>query len=339
MKKILLFLAFNVALSTRAQYTITANSNPVVGDVTSEIGTYSVGLSVPTNGTNKFWNYTSIQIDTSTASSATYVPMSSVPNAGLFNGANIGLDYGSGSYFDVFKITSTSREELGSAAPTPSDCVSYSNTFTLMTLPFSYGSNNYDTFAYNQGNSTSSGSVNVSADGSGTLSLPGYTFSNTLKVSSTYTIFQTSPGYTVTEKGVSHSFYSAASKFPLFSVNSETFVTTTTSVTTDYSLDGTVNSLFSIPVGIRTYINDISFNVFPNPVQQNDVLINFNSKLGKTLNIKLVNSIGEVERDIYYKVLEGENKLCLDTKSIAPGIYYIRISDNLMQCVQKLIIQ
>ncbi|MGZ4043429.1 MAG: T9SS type A sorting domain-containing protein [Bacteroidia bacterium] len=337
MKKLLLSISFFATLALNAQYTITSSSNPVVGDVDGSVATNTAGIAMPTSGTNKFWNYTNITISpTAAVSSVTYVPMSSVPNASLFTGATIGSTTGSGNY-NVYKISSTLNESLGSAVATASNCDVYSNPMTQLTMPFSYGSSFADNFAETKASYTINGTSSMTGDGTGTLALPGYTFQNVLKTTAVITETVSFTGGTATVKVNYNLFYSAASKFPLFIIGTSTVAQTgfSTTVSTDIS----INKSFTV-LGIEESALDNHFNVFPNPVTAKNVNINFTNESANSIFVTLVNALGqEIKETTYENPVYGDNNISMDLKNVTPGIYYLKIKTGSTESVKKLIIE
>lgn len=336
MKAFTLFSFFLLSFGLKSQYIVTSASNPVSGDVESYVNTFSSGLTSPATGTNKTWNYSSITLDNSSISSSTFVPISSVPNNILFTGATIGSTSGSNSY-DVYKINASTREYLGSAAASSSNCTVFSNPMTLLTMPFTYGSSYFDTFGFNINNQASTGSLTIIGNGTGTLILPGITLNNVLKVSGTYNQIYTAPGATITAIGVQEFFYSSISKFPLFTISTST--NTQNSISTTY-IDGNVNKLVALGVGINESKFENNFSIYPNPASNKEVSLSFFNYNESTVGITLLNTLGQVIKEYTFKDLnQGQNKVTLDLKTIPVGIYYLQIKTNDQESTKKLIIE
>jgi len=335
MKKYLLLLALASFINVRSQFVITSTANPVAGDVESYLDTYTTNLNQPASGTNQLWNYSSLTINYSNpVGSATYVPISSVPNNNLFPGGTLGAYFGGTSY-DVYKLNSSTRDILGSAASTASDCMVYSNPVTLLTLPFTYGSGFTDYFSSSFNGTSITGTVSASGNGTGTLVLPGFTFPNTLKM--TYTINQvyTYSLGTVTFSGTQDLFYSAASKFPLFT---RSLFTSTQGTLVTTSLTGNINKLFA-PVGLTETGNENELSVYPNPVNAKKVTVSLVNK-GEAINVTLLNYLGQSIKETSFTDLQmGENKLEFDLKNIPSGVYFLKVKNGNFESVKKLIIE
>lgn len=337
MKAFLFCLVFISTFGTKAQYMITSASNPVAGDIEGYVDIYPTGLSAPASGTNKIWNYSNITfINISSASSSTYVPISSVPNYSLFNGATIGQCYGPYNY-DVYKINTSTRDYLGIAATSATNCLVLSNSMTLLKLPFTYGSSYFDTFDYNIAGDILTGSITIVGTGTGTLILPGFTINNVLKVSLTYNQIDIYPTSTFTTNGLQEIFYSSISKFPLFTINTSTIIQSSTS---SVDISAKVNNVVALGVGIKESSIDDNFSIFPNPVNTKAISVSFNNKGESTVNLILLNTLGQIVIENSFDNLQtGENKVTLDLKTIPAGIYYLQIKTNDQESTKKLIIE
>ncbi len=336
MKKILFCFGIFSFFCAKAQYIITATTNPVAGDVEAYINTYTTGITQPVSGTNKVWNYSALSMDfMNSSSSSTYVPVSAVPNNNLFSGANLGSTSGSNSY-EALKITNSSRTDLGGAAATASDCTVFSDPYVYMTLPFGYGSGYADNISYSGNGESLNGTANLSGSGTGTLIIPGFTFNNVLKVTSTINYTYTS-GTTVANIILeTQSFYSSVSKFALLTIQNS-IVIVGAQTTTD--VGALINKTFAIGVGLEELTIKNDFSVFPNPASPTNVSVSFNSK-DNSATLSLLNTLGQVVKEnVYNNLSAGENKISFDLKNIPTGIYYLQIKTGEYEGVKKLVIE
>jgi hypothetical protein len=322
-----------MAFCLNAQYTITSSSAPVAGDVHSTTDTYSTGLNIPATGVNKLWDYSNLSLDTSGTYSATYTPVSSVPNASLFSTATIAADNGQGNY-EMYSVTSNSIGYVGSAAATASDCSVFSNSILFMTYPFAYGNSFFDNFAVSNSQYSMTGTLSTIADGTGTLALPGYTFTNVLKTSMSYTqnvLFGTT---NIIVKAVNHNFYSSASKFELFSVTTQTTATGTSTVPYMY---GQLNQQFV--TGLKEYATNNLFEIFPNPVTGKTLSIRFNAWHNEGL-VSATDVSGRILLSEKLNTINTADNTCkIDIASLPPGIYIIRVNAGQEVQTRKLVIQ
>jgi hypothetical protein len=328
MKNFLLSLFLLSVVSVSAQYTITSASSPSVGDIESSIETNTAGLTMPTSGTNQFWNYTNIVINpTVSAYSSTYVAVSPAPNATLFPTASIAAKNMGGTY-DMYKYNSSVWEYLGNAAITASDCSVYSNPFSLLTLPFAYGNSHADNFLSTTSQYSLSGSNVTLADGTGTLAVPGATFTNVLKIKMTYNASYNFGGSVTTMTAVNHMFFGSASKFTLLSIGSTT--QTSNGVTSTYVHAATNNMV--IPSAIRENKIGDAVTMYPNPAVGTDLYFNVSTRYN--LTVTLFNALGE--RVMETTLIEGINKI--DIGHLAGGIYTVKINSDAGEVTKKLMI-
>jgi hypothetical protein len=322
MKHILLVIAIFTSFALKAQYSLTTSNNPVTGDVFETQETFSTGISLPASGTNQVWNYTGIVMNTTaTPYSVTYTPVSSIPNASLFPNATIGTTDGQGSY-EMYSVSSSSVVYLGTSAATASDCSVYSDPIIFMKLPFSYGNAYSDNFSISNSQYAVSGNILMNADGTGTLVLPGFTFTNVLKTAMTLTQNITIGTSNIIIKNNTHNFYSSSNKFPLFSVTSQT-----TSVPTSTTIEvyAQVNKMFLV-AGLKDNTNDFYFDLYPNPATAKEINVNFFNTGNTSSVIRIVNVMGQEIKNLALSHLTaGENKLKMDLKAVPAGVYFLKL--------------
>lgn len=329
MKKIFLALGVAASFNLSAQFTITSSMAPVAGDVEASVKTLTTGLTTPTSGTNQFWNYTGAVIDaTASPQSSTYTAVSAAPNASLFPGATIAStsDYVN---YSMAKYTTGIWENLGDAAPTLTDCIVYTDPMSYLTFPFSYGSSHNDTHAYATPNETVTGSSNTIADGTGTLAIPGFTFTNVLKVamSFTQTIFDGS--MTTTFKAKMNAFFNASSKFPLMSVMNYTFSVPGFSMT---AIEGSINGAFVVTnLNEQNQIDNVS--LYPNPAAGQ---VSLRNGANSACTAEIFNSIGELVATTEIKEVSVSS---VDISALKPGIYFVHLKNKEARAIKKLIIE
>ncbi len=93
MKKFYILILFSIcSFFSKAQYTLTSATNPVIGDVekTWPVDTTGISSYTASSGTGQSWVYTMLAISpTAAAVSNSYVAVSSAPNSAAFPGANL----------------------------------------------------------------------------------------------------------------------------------------------------------------------------------------------------------------------------------------------------------
>lgn len=321
---ILILLSF-LFQKNKAQHTLTAAFNPVMGDMESYIALDTNGLFLGSSGSSQTWNYTGISTGTNAAYSYTYVAMSSVPNNSLYPTGTIASDVGIGGIHYVYSNTSTKIEWLGAAQPTPSNCGIYSDPSMSYTLPFMYSSSFSDTF-YQTNPTTWSGTTTVNGDGAGTLQLPSGNYSNILKL----TFFSSQIGSSQTITSVENRYYSALSKFPLLSIGS---LTSSVSGIMKY---GRLNTSFAL--GVLSSLDSNKPNVFPNPVTNGELFV----KLGNSkpiIGIEIINVLGQEVIRLQPNEINGTETERIDVSSLAKGMYYLIISTSGASSAKKILIE
>ena len=99
-----------------------------------------------------------------------------------------------------------------------------------------------------------------------------------------------------------------------------------------------IDSLDSMPYCLPTSINKLStftFNLYPNPTNGN-VTIEMNNNLNEQLTLKVFNIIGD---EVFISLLKNEKKQSFDLRGLANGLYFVKISGNKFNKIEKLIIQ
>lgn len=344
MKKLYFAILLSVgALAGKAQYTITATNNPMIGDMETTISADTAGVSTGNNNTGQTWNYTGIVISpTAAVGTTTYVAKTAAPNYTAFPSATIAQADQSGSY-SFFDYSSVAANLYGSSDGTVT--IVYSNPETLYTIPFSYGSASNDTYA---GTFTTSsipvsitGTVNTTGVGTGVVNMPGgKTYSNVLKVKVAVhqAISASSIGYSSVTDAVTYLYISSASKNAILTINTST--TATTSGTTSTTYDKTVNVNKPLQyTGIQDYAQDVNFSMYPNPAAS-QVSLHFVLTQDETYELTMYNAMGQsVRSHALGKLSAGIYSEAIDLSGLSKGVYYVSLKGAHASGVQKLIVQ
>ncbi|MBA3663910.1 MAG: T9SS type A sorting domain-containing protein [Bacteroidetes bacterium] len=333
MKKYLLLMFTFSILTIKAQYTITSVSSPIVGDIDASIPVDTSGLFVPSNGTGQSWNYSAVIENTTAINSNSYVPLSAIPNASLYSGATIGATIDNVN-FDVYN-NGGGTIYMGTSVMTASDCVVFSDAITYLTYPFTYGNSYTDNFYLNNSSYVSSGTVVVSGDGTGVLSIPNFVFNNVLKVSQSYTQTLAAGTATYLLSGRNHNFYSAMSKFPLFTIS--TYTQVGGGSPTVITINAAVNKNFT-PLGISKKTSENDFLIYPNPSKGGDLFIML-SKADKDIKIILTNMIGCTVKEYDQPGAVAGNEFKISSENISPGIYFLTVKSGSFEKVKKVVVE
>jgi hypothetical protein len=91
-------------------------------------------------------------------------------------------------------------------------------------------------------------------------------------------------------------------------------------------------------VSIKENVKNLSdFSIFPNPAKESAV-INLNSAKAMQSSLSVYNALGEVVVQKDLSLLEGKNKIELNTENLKSGIYFVSIANGSNSISKKLII-
>jgi len=100
---------------------------------------------------------------------------------------------------------------------------------------------------------------------------------------------------------------------------------------------------YATSANLGTSISDIpstssQFQIYPNPASDYTT-INFLLPSSKTLNLKIINLLGETVYTSEIEILQGKNSIKLPLKNIKKGIYFCVLSSKESTETHKLIIK
>jgi hypothetical protein len=345
MKKIYFIMAFIAACNARAQYTLTANSNPVVGDVYQYCYMYATGVTGGSSGAAQVWDYSDLVAYPGRVTQ-TYTTAASTPSASLFPSANMAseTDRSPGS-FEYYHISATERSLAGkilynsNSSTGGSLIIRYANPVVFSVLPLSYGSsavsNNFTGSNTNSfGSLNYSGAMTIKAEGTGLLILPdGQFYYNVLKIETveTYTLNGSDTVVTTTV----NEWYSAASKFPLLHVLS--FMTGNGSGTFENT---EVKMNTGVDVGLRESADTkAEFSIYPNP-SQTEVFVDFETSPEKSYSFDIVDIRGSIVKQAAFRsVKNGMQHHRVDLSGLSAGTYFAKLYGDGKEGSRKLIIE
>jgi hypothetical protein len=317
MKKLLLLTGLAFTLSSNAQLT-QANNAPAPGDTYSMAVTSPSVLSPGASGAGVVWTYTNITLGTTTGfssaaySAATYSPS----NVLLTNTASESFYYESTSSYLKYFGGNVLLNVGGTTVP---GTITYTAGAIEATYPMSLS--NTSTAAVGgsitalSNNGTFVGSASTLADATGTLVLPGKTYTNVIRV-------KLSQSYTVSSAlvngpidNVVYKYFAPGKKNPVLVINTSTTnlgaLSTQTSVTVDanYLVTG-INNLKGSSSEVLAY---------PNPANNQ-------------LNIVAAEATSLVISDITGKAILSTNlnngKSVINTENFVNGIYFYTLYNN-----------
>lgn len=326
MKKFLLVLLALVSVTANSQTVVLtkAFNEPAIGDDDTrralDTSAFTTGLPTNVTGANVVWNYTNLNPRTPVFITS-YVPPSVSTSSASFPGCTV-VQQDAGPTYTFLKSTSTpttQTEILGLILSTYS--LTFSNSAIAAIYPMSFGANITDNFsgavsAFSQ-NGNCTGTIVTTADGSGTLMLPGgLTFTDVLRVKSVQNLSFTQGFIPLgTAKQTTYSYYHASEKFPILSINYSSIKLLTSPTPT---VTGVATGIFDkFPVGLKENVLDNSaLNIYPNPA-------------AAELNITLDRSYLPNETRIYSQlgqlVYQKDYSATVDLSALQSGIYFLEV--------------
>lgn len=90
-------------------------------------------------------------------------------------------------------------------------------------------------------------------------------------------------------------------------------------------------------IGIKDIINNVKFNIYPNPTK-GSLFLDINSQKYQKINVAIVNQIGVsvISKEIF---VNDNSKTEFDLSQLASGIYFINIKGNKINIVRKVVVQ
>ena len=176
-----IFTAFLISTSLFAQISITSVYNPQVGDIAKNLNCDTTNINPGNSGPNVNWNFSNLVI-TQDSSNIYFTSPSLTPYGSSFPQANIAAN-SNGTYV-YYQTSSTQILDYGLA--NSSIVAPLSNPATWIQYPFTYQStindNFYGQFNLSLGTNYRSGTIFVTADAYGNLTMPYGIINNTLRV-------------------------------------------------------------------------------------------------------------------------------------------------------------
>ena len=98
----------------------------------------------------------------------------------------------------------------------------------------------------------------------------------------------------------------------------------------------TLNVIEALPTGIKETPTFAEMNLWPNPVG-NELSVDFNSIRAGMSSLSVINTDGRTVLQEERTVSVGKNTLKLNTTSLAPGLYMLRIGDDTQRISQRFL--
>jgi hypothetical protein len=343
MKKIYTLIAAAICVgSINAQILTQANHAPIVSDSYQTVNCTTVGVNPGGNGAGQTWNFSSLTVQTTTTTN-NGVTVASTGSASTYPSASVAISVGTGTN-SFYSSNASSLNYWGGNVIIGGQNVtmSYTSAACFAAYPMSLGTTTNNNIAGSlnsiAGPGNFSGTSTVTASGTGTIMLPGgYNFSNILKVTTsqaiTFTLSFGSGTYTQNK----YDYYSALSKFPLFSISNATLFTSLAGTTTETVT--LINNNYNT-VGITEAANQTLSNVtvYPNPAKDN-INLNFTNVNADNASYEMVNVLGQTVRTQAIPVVKGETLYNVSLTGIESGVYFIKLNVGAKTSVTKITVQ
>ncbi len=289
-------------------------------------GTYqcdSTGITAGGNGSGQSWNYASLTEHLSTLK--TYSTLTSFNAA--YNPADVSV--GSGPNNTLYYRSATTKLNYYGGDLTIGAFVlnvKYANPAIFALYPMSLNSS---TTSITSGSinataplalsGTFNGTCNVTADATGTLTLPSKTFTNVIRVVTSQTISSTLAGGATVNLLVYDYYSPDNTKAPLFSINTSTI----SSLLGGTSIQTLVNVMQNYNVvGVNeTQKLNIELSVFPNPAT---TIINFSTASLEATKIIAFDMTGKIVATEAFEM--GKSKI--NTSNLSSGVYMYQVMDK-----------
>lgn len=333
MKKDLLgaiILLFASILTSQAQPTLTSANNPVAGERYYYRVTDTIAQPGP-SGSGVTWNYTGVQVTLNTVI-VNYVAPTSTPYASSFPGANLASYVLPGDY-NYYTTTGSGLVFNGRGNPGEIDLINGSN-YLLLSYPLSFGDNITNNITGSTSVANISGTVNVHADGTGTLRLPSVTLNNVLRVKVTEDItFSFGPGVDEIIHTESYYWYSATYRGPVMRL----IVSTTSGIASGYSKSVGVAD-FGLGLNDPTRPSLGNLKVFPSPASTSAQLELEVLKSGTT-DFSLLDLSGKEVQRWSEELAPGTYTRRLDVADLPRGIYLLSVRGDGLSREQRLVLE
>ncbi len=304
------------------------------GDGYTTVAVDTNGIVEGDAGANRSWNFTGI-VQNGSPISASYLLPGSGNGSSNFPGANL-MQIVEDSY-SYIKTDGGSYYTLGMY--TEDVLRVYSNTQKVMEYPFSFNSTFTDTYASNSNFAgtevRSNGTVTMTADAWGTITLPSGTYPNALRVktvmSNTDSMFVSGTPFVTSSVSTSYSWYVSGKKFPIFGITyiqSPMFSLKSAAYVTNFTTS--ISQQSSIAEDYKLEQN------FPNPFNPSTT-INFSITNAGFTSLKVYDILGkEVASLVNGNLAAGKYSADFDASDLTSGVYFYKLETSDFTSVKKM---
>lgn len=324
-----------LSLQTIAQPTLTQGFNEPTAGNSYQYALCDSTAPIPrSTGSGQYWDFSSIAVSLPgwttqpLAHTYSYTSPTGKPNAPVFPAAT--MAEGTNYYYNYFRSVSTPTQQLELLGTSVSQStLVMSDPKIVMKWPMSFGNSFSDGYAgtrtYGMQNLAFSGTINVTASGTGTLELPGgQVFSNVLQVITT-DISGISGNYGMAYAPEKFDYFISGTSEPLLSV-----------IKMDHIGADTLMILWnnSVVTALKE-TQTPGFEIFPNPAEDRLVIAQ-GSVANKSRTIILSDVAGKKVKMV--KLPAGSKTTTMDLTGLVPGVYLLQLENDDGISTKKIVI-
>lgn len=319
-----------------AQPTLTgANYNPFWGDKFVSQNCDTSGVTPGAGGASRTWNFSGLSA--TTRDTGTAVMCGFTTTCMFFPGSTTAIINPNQSLRNYI-IADNSRLSQNGVYISPTQNVGYTNPMDQFRYPFAYLNSFVDTYAsvmtFSGSTFFQNGTVNVTYDGYGTLTLPGsVTHSNVLRVHSSQVYVDSSElfGNLGTYNVESYTWYTPNYHAPLLTISTAT------------SLAGTFKQVSYASVQLVAAVTDAAagtskVTTYPNPAT-GMLHVDFDAVTGNQYKVTVTDVTGRQVAELANGYLAGSQHLTWATDGVPAGMYLVRVQTNNQNTTQLVAIK
>ncbi len=317
-----------------AQITIDNSYKIAVNDGYTTVAVDTIELNEGNSGPNQTWNFTNLT-ELGSPLSVVFKTPSSGSGSSNFPGATLVQEIdGSWTYM---KEENNSYFAMGMYS---NDMIrTYSDMQKLMQYPFSFNSTFSDTykstFMIEDTEVRSSGTVTMTADAWGTITLPSGTYPNALRIktvtNNTDTMLIGGMPFVTSSVNTSYSWYVSGKKFPIFGISyiqSAMFNLKSASYVTNFTTSISQNSQLADSYKLEQN--------YPNPFNPS-TSINFSITKSGMTSLKVYDMLGkEVATLMNGNLNAGSYTATFDASSLPSGVYFYKLQTEGFSEIKKM---
>ncbi len=346
---LLCLVSFFVSTNLQAQTTLNVAGVPRVGQEV-EIFTVADGSTISQGASGEnIWDFGMLPNDSMQI--ATFILPENTPYVSGFPDAELAVIYADqlnfGSTPLKYEFYSSSPDGLlkHGEANVQGVVVPLTDPLTIMDYPFTYQSSVSDNFSgsyvVNGSEIERTGTVNIVADGYGTLDLPYGTVENVLRVKSNIAYEEVVVGTEITFNITleSYAWYHPNLAYPIMHIVFERAAgSSTTVVNVSYSRSDDVPY---IPVGLKDELAaSVQLMAYPNPATDH-LIVNYELEKPSTVNVNIYNAMGQLVMSPVQNVSQytGSQKVAVSVEDLTSGLYLIEVALEDGKVVKPLIVK